>query len=81
MKMSKALFGELCDAIDKVMSEHSLANIKNHRENITYTKSRFIAFCWSMFHESKFDVMKMYNAGLNDTHIETALKQILSDFA
>ena len=28
----------------------------------------------------KFDVNKMYEAGLHDTHIETALKRILSDF-
>jgi len=80
MKISKELFNELCEAIDKVLSAHSLKTITNHRNTITYTKSRFIAFCWSMFHASKYDCMKLYKAGLDDTHIETALKRILSDF-
>ena len=80
MRMPKDLFNELCEAIDKVMEAHSLANITNHRNTVTYVKSQFIAFCWSVFFASKFDVMKLYNAGLNDAHIETALKRILSDF-
>ena len=81
MKMPKDLFDELCEAMDGVLSAHSLTTIVNHRNNIKYIKSQFYAFCWSMFYASKFDVMKLYNAGLNDEHILTALKRILSDFA
>lgn len=80
MKMSKKLFGELSDAIDNVMSKHSLKIITKHRQNIKYVKSQFISFCWSMFHTSKIGYTKFYYSGLNDSHIETALKRILSDF-
>ena len=81
MKMNKELFGEVCDAIDKVLSEHSLQTIIKHRENVKFVNSQFVAFCWSMFYASEYDIMKLYNAGLNDSHIETSLKRILSDFA
>ena len=81
MKMSKETFGELTAAIDGVMSKHSLKSITEHRKNIKYVNSQFIAFCWSMFHASKFGEThkEIYNT-LNDSHIETALKHILSDF-
>ena len=80
MKISKQLFGELSDSIDVVMSKHSLQTIIKHRENIRFVKDQFVSFCWSMYHASKFDCRKLYNIGLNDSHIETALKRILSDF-
>jgi hypothetical protein len=82
MKMSKELFGELCDTIDSnVISKYSLGVIQAHRRDVKYTKNQFVSFCWAIFHASKFDCMRLYNAGLNDSHIETALKHILSDFA
>lgn len=81
MKMSKELYGELCDNIDDVLSLHSLKTVSEHRNNIKFVKNQFVAFCWSIFHATKMDYSKFYNAGLNDSHIETALKSILSDFA
>lgn len=81
MRMSSELFGEVCDAIDAVLSQHSNMAIIKHRRNIPYVKDQFIAFCWSIFHASNYDCVKLYDAGLNDDHIETALKRILSDYA
>ena len=82
MKMSKELFNELCEAIDtNVMSTHSIETITGHRQSVKFVKNQFISFCWSIYHASKFDSNKMYKAGLNDSHIETTLKRILSDFA
>lgn len=82
MKMTKKVFGELADAIDAVMEKQSLKIIIEHRQNVKYVKSQFVAFCWSMFHISKFGEThrKLYDT-LDDCHIETALKRILSDFA
>ena len=80
MRMSKKTFGELADAIDAVMEKYSLKKITEHRQNVKFVKSQFIAFCWSMFYKSKFNIMVLYADGLNDIHIETALKRILSDF-
>jgi hypothetical protein len=81
MKMSKELFSDLCDGIDAVISKHSLKVITEHRQNIAYTNDQFISFCWSMITATRMDYRLFYDAGLNDTHIETALKRILSDFA
>ena len=80
MKISNELFDELCGAIDSVLSRVSLKVITEHRQNVKYVKSQFVAFCWSIFYASKFDYKKLYDSGLNDSHIETALKRILSDF-
>ncbi len=82
MKMSKETFGRLANAIDVVMSAHSLETIKKHRQTVKFVNNQFISFCWSMFHASKFGQTdrEIYNT-LNDSHIETALKRILSDFA
>lgn len=81
MKMSEKIFGELADAIDVVMSKNSLRVITEHRQNVNFVKNQFIAFCWSMFHASKFDKThrNIYDT-LDDSHIETALKRILADF-
>jgi len=80
MKMTQEQFGQLADSIDAELSKHSLPVIIKHRQTVKYVKSQFISFCWSIFHASKFDCMPLYSAGLNDSHIETALKRILSDF-
>ncbi len=82
MRMTKATFGQLCDAIDSnVISKHPLSKIIAHRQGIKYVKNQFVSFCWSIFYASKFDCKQLYNEGLDDSHIETALKRILSDFA
>lgn len=80
MKMSKEQFGMINDSINKLMSKYSPATIVEHRENIKSVKNQFVSFCWFMFRASGFDCKKLYDAGLSDSHIETALKHILSDF-
>lgn len=81
MKISQKDFVALSDSINAVISKHSLQAITEHRDNIRFVKNQFVSFCWSIFHASKFDYKPLYDAGLNDSHIETALKRILSDFA
>jgi len=78
--MNDKRYSELCDAIEAVLEKHSLLKIIEHRKNVKFAKNQFIAFCWSIFHASKYDVTCLYNDGLHDSHIETALKRILSDF-
>jgi len=81
MKMPKELFDALCDTIDReVFEKHGLKTLIDYRKNVPYVKDQFVAFCWAVFHRSSFDVKKLYDAGLYDSHIETALKRILSDF-
>ena len=81
MKMTKEDFGKLAGAIDKVITKHGLKIIIEHRQNVKYVKNQFISFCWSILYASKFNCKELYNNGLHDDHIETALKRILSDFA
>ena len=81
MKMSPTHFGELCDAVDNVLSAHSLQIIDKHRQTVAYAHCQFTAFCWSVLHASRYNTSTLYKAGLHDQHIETALKRILSDFA
>ncbi|KKN48400.1 hypothetical protein LCGC14_0653470 [marine sediment metagenome] len=81
MKMTSETYGELADAIDDVMSKHSLKVLIEYRQTVKFVKSQFIAFCWSMFHASKFgETHKEIYDKLDDSHIEIALKHILSDF-
>lgn len=81
VKMTSKTFDELTDAIDGVMDRHSLKSITEHRQTVKFVKNQFIAFCWSMFHASKFgETHREIYDSLNDSHIETALKRILSDF-
>ncbi len=80
MKMTKETFGKLCDSIDVVLSAHSLKTITDHRANVKFVKNQFVSFCWSIFYASEFDCKQLYDVGLDDSHIETALKRILSDF-
>ena len=81
MKVTSEIYDELADAIDDVMSKHSLKVLVEHRQTVKFVKSQFIAFCWSMFHASKFgETHKEIYDTLNDSHIETALKHILFDF-
>ncbi len=80
MKMTETTYDELQESIANTLLNYKPEVITEHRQNVKFVKDQFIAFCWSIFNASKFDVMKLYDAGLNDSHIETALKRILSDF-
>jgi len=81
MKMSKELYNELSKSIELVISQNGRDVIVKQRKAVKFTKSQFVAFCWSMFHATNMEYRKFYDADLNDSHIETALKRILSDFA
>lgn len=62
MRMSKELYRELDNAVRPFLHLNS-ANTMRHR--------------WDMLWASKFDVRKFYDAGLNDDHIDTALRKIV----
>ena len=80
MKMSKELYTEIKQAIDGVVEQHGIDRVKEHRRSVKFAINQFISFCWSMFHASNFEYRKCYDEKLDDVHIETALKRILSDY-
>jgi hypothetical protein len=66
MTMPKALFEELTSAIDAVGGLTSTATMRNR---------------WDQLWRSQYPVKKLYDAGLNDNHIDTALRHIARDKA
>ena len=60
MKMAKDLFEELRIAIDAVGGLTPEATMRNR---------------WDQLFRSGFPVKRLYDAGLNDDHIDTALRQ------
>ncbi len=80
MKIQDASYNDLKDAIGGVIARFGLDKIQRHRDNIDYVKSQFISFCWSVLHASHYDCNILYKQGLDDSHIETAIKHILIEY-
>jgi hypothetical protein len=72
MKISKQDYLALHDAIHAVLGQYPLAG--NAYRSCGLSDMRFR---WDLLHASKFDTSALYAAGLNDTHIDTALRQII----
>jgi hypothetical protein len=64
MKMSPDLFAELRDAINASGGLTPEATMRNR---------------WDALWRSRFPVNKLYDAGLNDNHIDTALRHIANN--
>ena len=80
MRITKKQYNEISTAINIVLSNHTTDAVREYRESISYANNQFISFCWSMLRISGYNVRPLYRTGLNDSHIETAIKRILSDF-
>ena len=63
MKMTQAQYQALRDAIEPLLPQYGRAyGSMRHR--------------WDLLWTSKFDVTPFYKTGLNDNHIDTALRKI-----
>ena len=80
MKMSSMNYMAVKLSIDAIIEQHGIDYLKRYRQSISFAKCQFTSFCWSIFHASKHDYKVLYDAGLNDNHIETAIKKILVQF-
>lgn len=87
MKMSILTQTTIKKALEVIINTDSVY-VANKRKTVAYAKSQFVAFVWSMYYTAKhFDQTFndfMFEAkkreGLQDAHIETALKQILKEY-
>ncbi len=61
MRISTNLFNELLKAVRPYMSRYAHSNERAR---------------WNALWASRFDVRRLYDEGLNDKHIDTALKKI-----
>lgn len=84
MKMSNDEFLRLTKAIKELKEKHGEQKLRDFRENVAYKNNQFIAFVWGVFRA----IPEWYNEycsiwyemGLDDNHIETALKKALSEY-
>jgi hypothetical protein len=79
MKFTPEQYKELEVAINATLTNFTEKQIIDFRNNVNFAKSKFVAFCWAVYHESGFDAYKFGN-DIYDCHIETALKKILSKY-
>ena len=80
MKCTEEQIAYMSDKINEVFDRHTQNEILDYRQKVKFVDNQFVAFCWGVFHAAKINPRKFYNAGLNDSHIETALKYILADY-
>ncbi len=51
------------------------------RQNVGFADSQFISFCWEVFWTVKKEIRDtIWQGGIGDNHITTALKKILIDY-
>ena len=80
MRMSDELFTALKAAIEAMphrADPKRKAIVLATYENIM--EARHMRYRWDTLYASKFPVHTLYHAGLNDQHIDTALRAIMGD--
>ena len=75
MKMQPATFRALRAVILSEFTPQALRNVASAHKAYGLSAERFR---WDVLHASTFDSNRLYNEGLNDSHIDTALRQILT---
>jgi hypothetical protein len=82
MKMPKELYNELETCLTTLQVPnlkdeiHGYENYKQVYKDMGHSDKRFN---WDWLYISKFPLKKLYDAGLNDSHINTALAKILKN--
>ena len=72
MKISKGDYEKLKEAI----APHNSIFLRDTYEALGYSDERYR---WDLLHRSGFKISILYNQGLNDSHIDTALKRIIKE--
>jgi len=77
MRISPEQFQRLSDHVLSFLSKEGLSEDDvtehYHARGLSLMRAR-----WDTLHASKFPTATLYNAGLSDSHIDTALRKILS---
>ncbi len=80
MKMNANQYSILTNEIKKIEDDYSVKTFEEHRRAVKFAKDQFISFCWSIFHKINRTDRAIITKGLNDQHIETALKIALNKY-
>ena len=74
LKMAPEMLDSLCAALDAKLAEHPNAAAEYEAAGLSPMRFR-----WDLLHASKWDTRQAYAAGLNDAHIDSAIRQALED--
>jgi len=81
MKMKKEHYNTLEKSINEVITNVGKDEVIKYRNNVKFVKDQFISFIWGMWgYSTDQDFRTELYKYLNDAHVETALKQILSNY-
>ena len=84
IKMTKEDYQALESSIKKVLKKYKDSEVQKVRDTIPYYKDQYVSFVWHILRTIpnyyKTHVSLFYSKGLQDTHIETALKKILIQY-
>ena len=71
MRMSTDSFDRLSNALRPLLDTHPTAIQEYHEAGHSMQRFR-----WAVLYASKYDIRALYDEGLNDNHIDTALRKI-----
>jgi hypothetical protein len=76
VKIRPVDYAEMCAAVARVIAQHPDAQRQYKDAGLSDRRFR-----WDVLHASKYDICRLYSnecGGLNDTHIDTALRRAVA---
>ena len=81
MKMKYEHYDTLYKSINEVVANVGLTEVKEFRKTVKFVDNQFTAFVWVIWRQATDqDFRTELYKYLNDAHVETALKKILSAY-
>ena len=81
MKMKPEHFKTLEATIKDFISNVGKENVKEFRQEVSFVRDQFISFIWAILAKSTdHSFRRELYTYLNDSHVETALRQILAEY-
>lgn len=78
MKMTKQDYQEMKKALDEGIAHWGIEVVLKHK-SLHLGKDVDMRFRWDLLHYSMYKIHLLYDKGLNDTHIDSALKKYIKD--
>ena len=81
MKMKTEHYQTLEATLKDLISNVGKKNVQDFRQSVPFVRDQFVSFIWAMLAKSTDHSFRreLYQY-LNDSHVETALRKILSEY-